>query len=156
MALIPWRARDLWTDPFRDLEQIQREVNRLFDFSLSRREDKETGLLEGMWTPAVDIFDSKDNILVRADLPGLKKEDIDISVRDNVLTIKGEKKQEKEVKEKEYVRTERFYGSFHSAMSLPAGVDESKVTAAYKNGVLEITLPKKEEAKPKQIKVDVQ
>jgi len=85
----------------------------------------------------------------------VSKEDIDVSVLNDVLTIKGEKKQEKEVNEKGYVRSERFYGSFQRTIALPAGVDAAKVAAAYKNGVLELTLPKKEDAKPKQIKVDV-
>jgi HSP20 family protein len=101
------------------------------------------------------VHDSKDNLVVRADLPGLKKEDIEVSIQDGILVIRGEKKEEAERKGNGAVRTERFYGSFHRAVSLPAAVDDAKVKASYKNGVLELTLPKKEEAKPKQIKIDL-
>ncbi|RJP27384.1 MAG: Hsp20/alpha crystallin family protein [Candidatus Omnitrophota bacterium] len=155
MALIPWRPRETWWDPFRDLEVIQNEMNRMFNSSLVRWGDRDVGLLEGAWSPAIDIYDSKDNIMVKADIPGMKKDEIEVSVHGDTLIIKGEKKQEKEVKEKDYVRTERFYGSFNRAISLPAAVDASKVNASYKNGVLELVLPKKEEAKPKQLKVDI-
>jgi len=155
MAIIPFRQRDLWWDPFRDLEVIQNEMNRLFDSSLMAWRDRGTGLLEGAWSPAVDIYDSKDNIMVKADIPGMKKEEIDVSVQDDTLVIKGEKKQEKEVKEKDFVRTERFYGTFNRSIRLPAEVDSTKVSATYKNGVLEIILPKKEEAKQKQLKIEI-
>jgi HSP20 family protein len=142
-------------NPFADLLDIQREMNSLFDVSLHRWGSRDEGLLESAWAPAIDIHDSKDNLVVKAELPGLKKEDIDVSVQNGTLVIKGEKKEETEKREKGVIRTERFYGSFHRAISLPTAVDESKVKAAYKNGVLELTLPKKEEAKPKQIKVNV-
>ncbi|MCM8796534.1 MAG: Hsp20/alpha crystallin family protein [Candidatus Omnitrophica bacterium] len=155
MALIPWRPREMWWDPFRDLEAIQNEMNRLFDSSLLRWSDRDVGLLEGAWSPAVDIYDSKGNVMVKADIPGMKKDEIEVSVNKDILIIKGEKKQEKETKEKDFVRTERFYGSFNRAIRLPAEVDASKVNATYKNGVLELVLPKKEEAKPKQLKIDI-
>lgn len=155
MALIPWRPRDLWWNPQNDLDNIQRQMGNLFNFSLLRYPEQDTGLLEGMWNPAMDVYDSKDNIIVKVDVPGMKKEDIDVSVHGKTLVIKGEKKQEREVKEKDYIRTERFYGSFNRAATLPAAVDANKVQAAYKNGVLELVLPKKEEAKPKQLKVNI-
>ena len=155
MALIPFRNNELWLDPFREMESIQREMNRLFDFSLTRGGDRERGLLEGLWNPAIDIYDSKDTLLIKAELPGVNKEDIELSVHNNVLTIKGEKKQEKETNEKGFVRSERFYGSFNRTISLPADVDAGKVQAEFKNGVLNVTLPKKEEAKKQQIKIDV-
>jgi len=155
MALIPWRPREMWWDPFRDLERIQNEINRLFDASLLDLRDRDVGLLEGVWTPAVDIYDSKDNIVVKADLPGMNKEEIDVSVHKNTLIIKGEKKREKEIKEKDFIRTERYYGSFNRVIPLSSEVQVDKVNATYKNGVLEITLPKKEEAKPKQLKIEV-
>jgi HSP20 family protein len=94
--------------------------------------------------------------MVKADIPGLDKEDIDISVHGDTLTIKGEKKEEKESKDKGLVKTERFYGSFNRSLTLPSEVDAAKVKASYNNGVLELTLPKKEESKPKQIKIDVE
>lgn len=155
MALIPWRPREMWWDPFRDLEAIQNEMNKLFDSSLLRWGDRGVGLLEGAWSPAIDIYDSKDNIMVKADIPGMKKDEIHVSVHGDTLIIKGEKKQEKETKEKDFVRTERFYGSFNRAIRLPAEVDVSGVSASYKNGVLELVLPKKEESKPKQLKIDI-
>lgn len=155
MALIPWRQRKDWWDSFTDLENIQMEMNRLFNSSLSREDRREVGLLDGVWSPAVDIYDSKDSILVRADIPGLKKEDIEVSVQADTLVIKGEKKQEKEVKEKDFVRIERFYGNFQRAIRLPSEVDTGRVDATYKNGVLELMLPKSEKAKPKQIKLEI-
>lgn len=155
MALIPWRPREDWWDPFTDLEKIQLEMNKLFNTSLARDGGRDAGLLDGAWSPAVDIYDSKENILVKADIPGLSKEDIEVTVHGDTLLIKGEKKQEKEVKEKNYVRTERFYGNFQRAIRLPAEVETNKVDATYKNGVLELVLPKSEKAKPKQIKLDI-
>jgi len=155
MAMIPWRPKELWWDPFRDLEMIQNEMNKLFDSSLVRWGDRNTGLLESAWSPAIDIYDSKDSVMVKADIPGMKKEEIDVSVYGDTLIIKGEKNQEKETKEKDFVRAERFYGSFNRAIRLPAEIDASKVNASYKNGVLELVLPKKEESKPKQLKIDV-
>lgn len=155
MALIPWRPKDLWWNPQNDLDIIQRQMGNLFNFPLLRYPEEDTGLLEGMWNPAMDVYDSKDNIIVKVDIPGMKKEDIDVSVHGKTLVIKGEKKEARDVKEEGYVRTERFYGSFNRAVTLPAAVDATKVQAGYKNGVLELTLPKKEESKPKQLKVNV-
>ena len=149
------RNHDLTLTPFTDLEALQREMNRLFDFSLSRPGYDDTSLLGGQWAPLVDIYDSKDNLVVKADLPGLSKDDIEVSIQENILIISGEKKQELNVSENEYLRTERFYGNFHRAITLPAEVDRAKSQANFKDGVLELILPKKEEAKPQQIKIDV-
>jgi HSP20 family protein len=156
MAMVPWRKRGYSWGPLFELDNIQKEMNKLFDFSLARWLTRDGDLLERAWRPAIDIYDSKDNIVVKADLPGMSKDEIEVSVHNDTLTIKGEKKQEKEVREKDYVRSERLYGSFNRTIILPAEVDTSKVTATYKNGVLELTLPKKEEVKAKQIKIDVQ
>ena len=153
MKLIPWRAKETGLDIFQDLEDFQREMNRLFDLNLQR--PLKAGNGGSLWAPAVDIVDEKDQIKVKADLPGMKKEDIEVNVENDVLTIKGEKKEEKEIKEKDYVRSERTYGVFHRAFTLPASVDAARVNASYKEGVLEIALPKKEGAKPKQIKIDI-
>lgn len=156
MNNFPIRKRqDSALTPFADLENLQREMNRLFDFSLSRPGYDDTSLLGGQWGPAIDIYDSKDNLVVKADLPGLSKDEIDVSIQENILTISGEKKRESKVKEEDYFREERFYGSFHRAITLPTEVDRTKVQANFKDGVLELTLPKKEEAKPQQIKIDV-
>ena len=149
------RNHDLTLTPFTDLETLQREMNRLFDFSHSRPGYDDTSLLGGQWAPLVDIYDSKDNLVVKADLPGLSKDDIQVAIQENILTISGEKKQELNIRENEYLRTERFYGSFHRAITLPTEVDRTKVQANFKEGILELILPKKEEAKPQQIKIDV-
>ncbi len=154
MMLVPRRTNQIW-DPFREMELLQKEMNRLFDFSLSHSLNEDPTLLGGQWSPAVDIHDSKDNFLVKVDLPGLKKEEIDLSVEDNTLTIRGEKKRDNEVKDDNYYRSERYYGAFCRQLVLPVAVDSTKVEAVYKDGVLKLTLPKKEEAKPKQIKVDI-
>ena len=152
MAII--RRRDYY-EPFAELERLHDEVNRLFDFSLGRFPERDIGLLETGWVPAVDVFDSKDNVMVKADLPGLKKDEIDVTIQGDTVIITGEKKHDAEVKENDYVRTERFRGSFHRSITLPTAVDAAKAKAEYKNGTLELTLPKKEEAKPKQITVEV-
>jgi len=156
MALVPFRGKDhWWLEPFSDIEKIQKEMNRLFDFSLARFPMGENTLLGSQWAPAVDVHESKDNILVKADLPGMKKDEIEILVQDNNLVLKGEKKQESKVKEDNYYRAERFNGSFCRMIPLGADVDAEKVEAKYQDGVLTLTLAKKEESKPKQIKIDV-
>ena len=111
-------------------------------------------LLSG-WTPALDIHEDKDNFIVRAELPGMKREEIDVSLHDGALSISGERKVEQKFEEAEVYRTERFFGKFQRTVSLPAAVAADKVKAQYKDGVLTITLPKTEEAKPKQIDVNV-
>jgi len=151
MKMIPWSRKE----GFNDIENIQNEMNRMFNSSLSRWLDDEKGLLESAWSPAIDVHESTNDIVVMADLPGVTKDDIDVSVHGDLLTIKGEKKQEREEKDKDFVRTERFYGSFSKSITLPAEVDVAKVDANYKDGVLKLTLPKKEEAKPKQIQIKV-
>jgi len=155
MALIPYKRNDWLADPFRELEGLQREMNRLFDFSLMRSPMGDATLLGGQWAPAIDVYDSKDNILVKAELPGLTKDEIEVSVHDNNLIIKGEKKKDTEVKEEDYYKTERFYGSFYRTVLLPTAVEADKVVAKYEDGVLSLILPKKEEAKPKQITIDI-
>jgi HSP20 family protein len=155
MALVPWRPKNSWWDAFGDLDNFHTEINRFFNLPLAKWVDTEAGLLEGAWSPAIDIYDSKDNLLVKADVPGMKKDEIEVSVHGDTLLIKGEKKQEKEEKGKDFVRMERFYGSFNRAIRLPSSVVADKVQANYKDGTLELTLPKKEEAKPKQLKIDI-
>lgn len=149
MSLIRWR-------PTRDLLSIRDEVNRLFDNFFTGLPERRRGLLEGEWAPSVDIAETDNDVVVTAELPGVKQDDVDITITDDVLTLKGEKKEEKEVKEKNYHRIERSYGSFQRSISLPAGVQADKAKATYKDGVLHITVPKAEEAKPKQIKIDVE
>jgi HSP20 family protein len=141
-------------EPFGDLGDIQGEIQRLFGHRLVPAPWLATKN-GGQWLPKVDITEEKDRIIVKADLPGLKQEDIGVEVSEGVLTIKGERKHEAETKDAKTYRVERSYGSFLRSFSLPDGVDAAKVNAAYKNGVLEVTLPKLAEAKAKQVKVDV-
>lgn len=157
MFQITRRARNNWLNPFLDLEGLQSEMNRLFDQTLSKPSEKAGGsLFEGaLWSPAVDVYETSQNFVVKADLPGIDKDKIDVTVQGDTLILRGEKTEEKEQKEKEYIRTERVYGSFSRAILLPSGVDANNIKAGYKNGVLELTIPKKEEVKPKQIKIDV-
>ena len=150
MALIKWRGNE--NDPFGDLLDIQKEMNRLFDTSLVR--GSEIGLSH-KWSPSVDISDEKDKIIVKADLPGVKQDNLNVDIEDGVLTIKGERKEETEKKEKNYYQSECFHGNFVRSFTLPSTVDAAKTKAAYKDGVLEIVLPKKEEAKTKSIKVEI-
>ena len=144
-----------WTDPFRDITNLQDRMNQLFGNFLERGAGREEGLGTGVWMPAVDIYETKDAICVRAELPGMGKEAIGVEVKDGVLTIRGERKFEKEIQEENYHRIERSYGTFHRSFTLPSSVDGEKVTARMKDGVLQVDLPKREQAKPKQIKIAV-
>ena len=147
MAITRWR-------PFKDVVSIQDEMNRLFD-DFFGRPVLMTGWTEGVWNPTVDVSEDKDNVIIKAEMPGLSKEDVKISIQDNVLTLKGEKKQEKEEKDKNYHRIERNYGSFCRSFQLPTSVKSDKVKASYKDGVLSVTLPKTEEVKPKEIPISI-
>ncbi len=152
MSLIRYQFPQLQSWPsFDRLASLRDELDRMFDFAQPTRD---SGLFSG-WTPALDVHDEKDNFLVKIELPGLKKEDIAITLDKGVLTVSGERKQEREAKEGETFRSERFFGRFQRSVTLPAAVDAAKVTAAYKDGILTIDLPKAEEAKPKQIAVSV-
>ena len=146
MAIVRW-------SPFRDVVGIRDEMDRMFDNFFARA--GEQGSIESAWAPTVDIYETKEAVIIDAELPGMKQNDITVSVSDNVLTIKGEKKLEKEVKEENFHRVERAYGMFSRSFTLPVGVQADKIKATYKDGVLKITLPKAEEAKPKQIPIDV-
>ena len=149
MAIIRW-------DPFRDVMTLQERMNHLFDHALSRtRVDDKEGLTASMWSPSVDIFETPDSIVMKAELPGVSRDNIDIQVQDNTLTLKGERKFEHEVKEENYLRVERSYGAFQRTFHLPTGVQQGKIRAVFKDGVLEVTMPKAEEPKPTQVKIDV-
>ncbi len=134
-----------------ELNRLRREIDRLFEEPFSFLAPS-TSFFEG-WTPAVDIYEDNDKYVVKAELPGMKKEDIDVSLDGNTLTISGERKQEEEKKEGENYRSERFFGRFQRSITLPTAVQADKIEATYKDGVLTLTLPKAEEAKPKQIQV---
>jgi HSP20 family protein len=140
-------------DPFRELAAMQDRMARLFGDVYLRDED--TGF-RGTWTPAVDIFETDDHdLVVKAELPGMTREDIDVTVENGTLALKGQKKFDEAVKEEHYRRIERSYGQFYRTFTLPNTVDASKVSADYKNGILTVKLPFREEAKPRTINVDV-
>lgn len=131
-----------------DLEQV---FDRLFQFPLDLARDTQ---FAGGWIPAIDLYEDKDVLTVKVEVPGMKKEDIEVSLHENLLTISGERKTERKDKTSEY-RTERFVGRFQRTFTLPAKVDAEKITAAYEDGVLTVALPKAEVVKPKQISVTV-
>ena len=150
MALIRWNPKTEVWDPFTGLAELHDEVNRLFGATLSRQSGFDVA-----FSPAIDVAVEKDNVIVSADLPGLTRDDVSVTLQDNYLTIKGEKKQETEKKETNYFLSERVHGSFTRVIELPVAVDAAKIDARFKDGVLQVMLPKTEEAKPKQIEVRV-
>jgi HSP20 family protein len=155
MKLIRYQEPELaqWS-PFNRLASLREEMNRILDGSLAAFTGSNVGLFGG-WSPTVDVVQDKDAVYVKAELPGMKKEDIDITFQDGILTLCGERKQEAEVKEGESYRSERFFGKFHRTVSLPTKVDAEKISATYKDGILTVALPKAAEVKAKQIDVTV-
>jgi HSP20 family protein len=139
-------------EPFRGATTLQDQVNRLFN-DVFERQGGESSLTA--WAPAVDIYETEYELVVKADLPEVDPKDLDIRVENNILTIRGERKFEKKVEEENYLRVERAYGSFARTFTLANTVNSDAIKADYQNGVLTLTIPKKEEAKPKQIKVNV-
>jgi HSP20 family protein len=129
-------------------------MDRLFH-EFGRGWASEEGLATGVWMPPVDVFETPESIVLKADLPDVNKDEVDISIENNTLTIRGERKLEKETKEKNFYRMERSYGTFSRSFTLPPTVAADRVEAGFDNGVLTLTLPKREESKPKQIKVKV-
>jgi HSP20 family protein len=151
MAIVRW-------EPFRDLVSFQDRMNRLFEDSfrgVARGPAEEDWALGGSWAPAVDIYEREGNLVLKAELPGIEAKDVDIRLENNVLTLRGERQFDNEVKRESYHRVERSYGTFSRSFTLPSVVDQEKIKAEYKDGVLRVTLPKKEEAKPKQISISV-
>jgi len=143
-----------WTfTPFRRATNLHDEVGQLFDYAFGRLAQSQA--LPGARTPAVDLYEDKDNVTVQAELPGLKKEDISIQLDDGLLTISGERKQEQKDESAESYRSERFVGRFQRVITLPSEVDAEKIKATYTDGILTVTLPKSEKAKPKQIPITV-
>ncbi len=147
MTLVRW-------DPFRELEEMSERLNRMFARPAVRTNGKET-MIVADWTPSVDISETEGEYVIKAELPEVKKEDVKVTVENGVLTMQGERRQEKEEKGKRYHRIERSYGSFIRSFSLPESVDEDAVKAEYKDGVLSLHLPKSERVKPKAIEVKV-
>lgn len=152
MNLIRWRRPETvsWGGLGR-LSDLREEIDRLFEAPLAELA-RSSNLLSG-WTPALDVHEDKDNFILKAELPGMKKEEIDISLHDGTLSISGERKMEAKLETAEVHRAERFVGRFQRTVALPTAVAADKVNAQYKDGVLTITLPKTEEAKPKHIEV---
>lgn len=143
MTLVRW-------EPFRDLSLLQGRFNRLFNDSLFH-DAGEDGVQA--WSPAVDIFEQGDDLILRAEVTGVKADDLDVKVDGNVLTLRGQRKREESIAEENYHRVERHYGAFTRSFTLPSSVDGSAIKARYQDGILEVVLPKAEEAKPRRIEV---
>ena len=153
-GLIRWQRPELSTWPgFGRLTSLRDEIDRLFEAPLAELA-RSSQLLSG-WTPAFDVYEDKDNYYVRAELPGMKKEEIELSMHNGSLSISGERKSDENLKEAEVYRAERFFGRFQRTITLPTQVAVDKIKAQYQDGLLSVTLPKAEEAKPKHIDVKV-
>ena len=156
MAILRWRPMgqsvERW-DPFREVGDFQSELNRVFDGFFGR-----SGTMPGgdrVWAPAVDMYETKDDLVVTAELPGVNEKEVQLSITGDVLSLKGERTLSQDTKQESFHRGERWYGRFERHLSLPVSVQADKVKATYRDGVLMITLPKAEEIKPKSIKIDV-
>ncbi|MGD1211584.1 MAG: Hsp20/alpha crystallin family protein [Candidatus Acidiferrales bacterium] len=139
-------------DPFQNLAGLQEQVNRLFESSFPGRSDNSALTA---WAPAVDIYETENELVLKADLPDINEKDLDVRIENNMLTIRGERKFEQKVKEENYLRIERTYGSFSRSFSLPNTVSTEGIKAEYKNGVLTVEMAKRAESKPKQVKVNI-
>ena len=148
MNLVKW-------DPFRELEDVTNRLNRIFGQSLARSESGQNMLAVADWAPSVDISETDSEYLIKGEIPGVKKEDVKVTIQDGMLTIQGERKQEKEEKGKKFHRIERSYGSFVRSFRVPGDADEYSVKAEFKDGMLNVTLAKSAKAKPKAIEVSV-
>jgi HSP20 family protein len=141
MAIVRW-------EPVRDMATLQGEMNRLFNGFFDGERD-----VPRRWTPAMDLLEAEDHLLLKADLPGLSEDDVQIEVRDNVLTVSGERKAESEEKGEGYYRVERAFGGFSRSLTLPEGVDHERIEASFDKGVLQVRIPKPEERKPRRISI---
>ncbi len=148
MALIRW-------EPFRDVAVLQNRINRMFEESFGRNRDMEDDADQCAWQPPVDIYESVNGIVLAAELPGVKKENVFVEVKDNVLTLKGERVADPAIKEEDYFRKERCFGTFQRSFTLQQNVQPDLIKATFKDGVLEIEIPRPEEEKPRQISVDI-
>ena len=149
MAVLKW-------DPFKDIITLRDRMDRLFEESLSRLKEAGDESTNCSWTPAVDLYETLDNMVIQVEIPGVEKEDISVEVRDGSLHLKGERKFEENCDEGNYQRMERSYGTFYRIFTLPTSVDQDSVKASFKNGVLEITIPKSESSRPEQINVAIE
>ena len=147
MALLTTRF-----DPFQELNTLRTRMDRLFN---RFGEEWEEPVMTGNWVPATDIHETRDALVLKAELPGMDEKDITVEIENNTLTISGERKLEIKVEEKDFRRIERSYGRFLRAFTLPPNVDSAKISATYVNGILQLVIPKKDEAKPKKIHLEV-
>jgi HSP20 family protein len=153
MALVRFRPFGQGVDPFRDAAELQGEMNRLLEGFFGR--PGQQAAMERVWAPAVDMYETKEELVVNAELPGLNEKDIQLSITGDVLTLRGERRLNQEVTQDSFYRGERWYGKFERSLPLPIPVQADKVKASYRDGVLSVRLPKVEEIKPKAIKIDV-
>ena len=151
--LAPSRGRGIGSDPFRELFDLQRGIHQLFDEGYGAPREE---MALRAWAPPVDIYEDENAFLIKVELPEINREDVKVNLNENVLSIAGERRVENEEKRENYHRVERSYGQFHRSFTLPQNVDAGAINAQFKDGVLRLTLPKKEEAKPRQIEVKVQ
>lgn len=157
MAMERWRPLSGMVehrDPFR-MSDIQGEMNRLFDNFFGRPTTTTAPSGERMWAPAVDIWETKDNLVLSFEIPGIRDKDVHLSITDDLLSVRGERRFSRELKDESFHRMERVYGKFERHVQLPMPVQADKVKAAYRDGVLEVTVPKAEEVKPREIKIDL-
>jgi len=140
-------------NPFRELRTMQDQMNRMLDMAWNREFGEE--LKEGVWQPPVDIYEDDQSVVIKAEVPDVDQKDIEVRIENNTLTLKGERKHSSEIKKENYYRVERYFGQFQRSFSLPQSINQEKVQATCEKGILTITLPKREEVKPKQITVEV-
>jgi HSP20 family protein len=148
MALVRW-------EPVRELTSLQNEMNRLFTTFFDTPTNGHGDTTPRRWIPAMDLVETDDHFVLKADLPGLAEGDVNLEVEDNVLTVSGERQAEHEDKREGYVRVERSYGAFRRSLTLPEGIDPERVTASFDKGVLEVRIPKPEERKPRRVAIQV-
>jgi HSP20 family protein len=155
MAIERWRpfgTMERW-QPFRTMSDVQNEINRMFDSFFGPQPAATTG--ERYWAPMVDVWETKDDVVLSFEIPGVDEKDVHVSITGDLLTVRGERRFEQDVKQETYHRLERVYGKFERAIQLPMPVQADKVRATYRDGVLQVKLPKAEEVKPREIKIDV-
>jgi HSP20 family protein len=149
MTIVKW-------DPFRDVTTLQDRINRLFNESFGQTRDLNDDMKECAWRPAVDIYETKGELVLRAELPGIQKEDVSVEVKDNVLTLKGERFPEPEINEENYYRKEICFGTFERSFTLQERIQPELIKATFKDGVLKVKIPRPQIEKPKQINVEVE
>ena len=153
--MVPAKRFGNWItkDPFRELFDLQTNINRLFDTSFGKQGEPSASI--GSWTPAVDVYEDENSFLIKVELPEVERNDVKVSLHENTLAISGERRIENEDKREGYHRVERSYGQFYRSFTLPPNTNQEAIAAEFKDGVLRLTIPKKEEAKPKQIDVQI-